>query len=254
MTAGQNEWLSDLASTNSPGVKTWSKKGSCTLTPKSKPTKLTMGTGKSCTLTLKIAKSGKYSAKTSTKTLISALYSVGQKGPGGGRIFYVDMTRAEGTQYFEVACAGWSDGRCGGDDLTDPAIALFFCFVPNAGGTNIGSGKYNTANIVAACPETVIAAEVADDLVLGGQTDWFLPSSDELNALCKWALNDSINVICNDDGGDSLSLTNGGFSTDYYWSSSVQNYYFAWIQAFSNGVYGQETGDNPHYVRPIRSF
>jgi len=61
--------LSAVASTNSRGVKTWSKKGSCTLTPKRKPTKFTMGSGVSCTLTLKIAKSGNYPAKTSTKTL-----------------------------------------------------------------------------------------------------------------------------------------------------------------------------------------
>ena len=69
MTPGQVKSLSDIATSNSPGVKTWSKTGSCTLSPKSKPTKLTMGTGASCRLTLKIAKSGNYPAKTSSKTI-----------------------------------------------------------------------------------------------------------------------------------------------------------------------------------------
>ena len=55
LTAGQVKSLSAVAKTNSPGGKTWSKKGSCTLTPKSKPTTLTMGSTGSCTLMLKIA-------------------------------------------------------------------------------------------------------------------------------------------------------------------------------------------------------
>ena len=86
LTAGQVKSLSAVAKTNSPGVKTWSKKGSCTLTPKSKPTKLTMGSTGSCTLTLKIAKSGKYPAKTSTKTITRSLTDVlgrATKAPAG---------------------------------------------------------------------------------------------------------------------------------------------------------------------------
>ena len=86
LTAGQVKNLSAVAKTNSPGGKTWSKKGSCTLTPKSKPTKLTMGSTGSCTLTLKIAKSGKYPAKTSTKTITRSLTDVlgrATKAPAG---------------------------------------------------------------------------------------------------------------------------------------------------------------------------
>jgi plastocyanin len=67
--AGEAKNLSAVVSTNSPGVKTWSKNGSCTLTPASKPTKLTMGSTGSCVLTLKIAKSKNYPAKSSSKTI-----------------------------------------------------------------------------------------------------------------------------------------------------------------------------------------
>ena len=45
LTAGQVKSLSAVTSTNSPVVKTWSKEGSCALSPKSKPAKLAMGTG-----------------------------------------------------------------------------------------------------------------------------------------------------------------------------------------------------------------
>lgn len=73
--AGEARNLSAVVSTNSPGVKTWSKKGSCTLTPASKPTKVTMGSTGSCLLTLKIAKAKSYPAKSSTKTITLAISS-----------------------------------------------------------------------------------------------------------------------------------------------------------------------------------
>ena len=69
LTLGQVRSLSAIAISNSNGVKTWSKTGSCVLSPKSKPTKLTMGTGGSCTLKLKIDESGQYPAKISTTTI-----------------------------------------------------------------------------------------------------------------------------------------------------------------------------------------
>ena len=45
MTPGQVKSLSDVATSNSRGLKTWSKTGSCTLSPKSKPAKLALDTG-----------------------------------------------------------------------------------------------------------------------------------------------------------------------------------------------------------------
>jgi len=72
LAAGESKNLSAMVSTNSPGVKTWSKTGTCTLTPTKKPTKLTMGSKGSCVVTLKIAKSKSYPAKSSRKTLTLA--------------------------------------------------------------------------------------------------------------------------------------------------------------------------------------
>ena len=239
LTAGQVKSLSAIATTNSTGVKTWSKTGSCTLTPKSKPTKLTMGTGQSCTLTLKIAKSGNYSAKTSSKTIILALYGVGDTGPAGGTIFYVDLTRSAGSQYFEAACAGWYDGTCGGNDLNDPTLAWGNSplAISGADGTAIGDGEQNTTDIVTCCAETWRAGTDAYDLVLGGQTDWFLPSKDELNQMYV-----QINAI-------------GRFLSRLYWSSSeVDGGYFAWMQAFYNGSQGIWLRGVQIYVRPVRSF
>ena len=291
LTAGQVKSLSAVATSNSSGVKTWSKTGSCTLSPKSQPTQLTMGTGASCTLTLKIAKTSKYPAKTSTKTITrkssttttvarttttvapttttlaptttttvaltcatGGSCDVGDTGPGGGIVFYVDLTRPAGSQYFEAACAGWSDRVCGGD-LTDPRAGWGCAMTLITGlGIAIGTGAQNTTDIRNGCPDADIAAKVADGLVLGGQIDCFLPSQGELNALCKWAYGDTVNAVCNNGGYGDFSLTNGGFSTDNYWSSSEVDDYYAWPQDFYAGGQLGNPKDGTFYVRPVRAF
>jgi hypothetical protein len=250
LTAGQVKILSNVATTNSPGVKTWSKTGSCTLSPTSKPTTLTMGSTGSCTLTLNIAKSGNYLAKTSTKIITQkpcangGVCAVGDRGPGGGIIFYKDLTRAAGSQYFEAACAGWSDGTCGGSDLTDPT-AVWGCFgtlIAGADGRAMGTGEQNTKDIVTGCTTAGIAAKVAKALVLGGQSDWFLPSKNELNQM--YIRRTAI----------------GGFSPDVYGSSSEESspgsvdINYAWVQYFSIGFQEWYRLNFTFYVRPVRAF
>ncbi len=195
--------------------------------------------------------------------------ALGDTGPGGGRIFYKDLTRAAGSQYFEVSCLGWSDGTCGGSDLEDKA-AEWGCYkksIQGADGTAIGTGEQNTADIVYRCAERNIAAKFADDLVLGGYNDWFLPSKDELNALCKWAYNDTVNQFCQDDddqGSFSLRyniffLPNEDAVKYYYWSSSEYDGDRAWKQNMLNDKrhgYAKTCGDFcviPRF-RPVRSF
>ena len=235
--AGQAKNLSNVASTNSPGVKTWSKTGSCVLSPKSKPTKLTMGSTGSCTLTLKIAKSGNYLAKTSSKTIILALYGVGDTGPGDGKIFYVDMTRAVGSQYFEAACAGWLN-NC--DGMTADPTADWGCngeSIIFADATAIGTGEGNTKWIVDGCSDPAgFAADLAADYSNSGESDWFLPSKDELKKLY-------IN-----------RASVGGFSTDDYWSSSELVDGGAWSQYFTGGNQGNYNKDSTLNVRPVRAF
>jgi hypothetical protein len=76
-----------------------------------------------------------------------------------------------------------------------------------------------------------------------GYTDWYLPSKDELIEM--------YNTIGN--GGPEGNI--GGFSNNFYWSSSENNYSGAWIVPFNNGYtnyvgYKNET----HRVRVIRAF
>lgn len=174
---------------------------------------------------------------TTTTTLAPvALYQVGQDGPSGGKIFYVDMNRAEGSRYFEMACAGWSDGICGGSSLSDPRLTWGCRNSSISTGTAIGTGEANTIAIVAGCSTTIIAARKASLLVLGGYDDWFLPSKSELNQMC---LNRGV-----------LGLTSFDFL-----SSSQQSSTHAWAQYAANpcGSYTANKATET-LVRPVRSF
>jgi hypothetical protein len=201
---------------------------------------------------------------TTTTTTTTLAPVVGGAGPSGGIVFYDAGSVQSWGRYLEVACAGWSDGTCGGD-LTDPR-ATWGCSgtsITGADGTAIGTGGQNTTDITAivdGCQTSGIAARLANDLTLGGQSDWFLPSRDELNALCKWAFNDTANAICNNNGSGGLSLMGvGGFSTDYYWSSSESSSVnfpglFAGGQNFVGGDQNNGGKTNLYSVRPVRAF
>ena len=193
--------------------------------------------------------------------------AVGDTGPGGGKIFITPSTAGNTTgEYFEAACAGWSDGTCVASDMNVDPTAVWGCeSTPVPGGPNdywstrdrtaIGDGEQNTTDIVNGCPESGIAAKVADALVLGGKDDWFLPSKDELNALCKWAFEDIVNAVC--AGGRTYVPTrNGGFNAGPFWSSSEAEVWSAWAQNFVDGIQYDDYGkmNAALYVRPVRSF
>jgi hypothetical protein len=108
--------------------------------------------------------------------------------------------------------------------------------ISGADGTAIGTGNQNTIDIINGCNQEG-AARLCGDLVLGGYSDWYLPSKDELNKLY-------INRVAI-----------GGFANNFYWSSTEYNSYAAWIQVFGNG--NQNTEDKGYSygsVRAVRAF
>jgi hypothetical protein len=122
----------------------------------------------------------------------------------------------------------------------------------------LGTGRAATAAIIARhdagtpVAKTDYAAGVADAYTTPTASDWFLPSRDELNEVCKYARNTSQAVgaasICS---GGTLRT---GFASGYYWSSSENDAAFAWDQGFGFGNQGNGNKSYPNYVRPVRAF
>jgi len=196
----------------------------------------------------------------------TTLCAVGVQGPGGGTIVYVDSTNEmPGYDYLEVAPADASTGvawstntaHCGTAAGTDCQTAFLSDASTALDYIGLGTGRAATASIVArhnagGVAKADYAAGVADAYTTATASDWFLPSKDELNEVCKYARNTgqaaSDTTVCT--GG----ILRGGFSTGYYWSSSERNDNYAWFQSFGSGDQNNNYKYDSTYVRPVRAF
>jgi hypothetical protein len=160
------------------------------------------------------------------------LCSFGDTGPGGGIVFFDAGSTQSWGRYLEAAPNTWSGST------SDP-FTTWGCrgtSIPGATGTSIGTGRANTAAIIANCTESGIAAQLADSLTFGGKSDWFLPSFAELGMM-------NVNKVAI-----------GGFSGGLYWSSSELDAETALPQIFDNQQYDTAKDFNNGRVRPIRAF
>jgi hypothetical protein len=155
------------------------------------------------------------------------------------------------------------DGNGGGliaaptDQSTGAEWGCWSTNLSGADGTAIGTGAQNTIDIVNAncspyTPGNSIAANICANLTLGGYSDWFLPSKDELNLM--W-----INLADSDGNGFIAGPTDpnniGGFTQNFYWSSTEYYVGSAWLQYF--GSSGTQTNGGKKYtddVRAVRAF
>jgi hypothetical protein len=167
-------------------------------------------------------------------------YTIGDIGPGGGKIFITPSTVGNSTgKYFETAPVAtevsitWATG-------SNQSIA-----VSGADGTAIGTGAQNTIDIVAQSGNVAAtsAAVYCSELDFGGYSDWFMPSLGELREL-----HSSKNII-------------GDFDNFTYWSSSEVDAATAWTKVFFPSEHPDDgleqsdsTKDGGPKVRPIRSF
>lgn len=211
---------------------------------------------------------------------------VGDRGPGGGIVFYVSTSPFTSTgstcnttcKYLEVAPATWqSAGTTVANDTTyqwsnnitdgtaqDSTAGTESGFDQEKFSWKIGQGFYNTSVMkVAGATSTAQAAVLAyAGNVTAGQ--WFIPSANELNELCKYArgqLTGNVSVACDSSGTLKTGTLNdlGGFVSSLYMSSSEWWQYGARSQYFSTDGFGgnrqrQGNKDLFIYVRPIRAF
>jgi hypothetical protein len=210
--------------------------------------------------------------RTFTLTVIAVVYSVGQTGPGGGTVFYVATspfacgpTRSETCTYLEAAPSGWNTG-------SDPTKAWAVAAYREADVSGVGNDaaayndalgvglgyKNSLAIVIQNGAGTTYAAGAARAYTGGSKTDWYLPTTAELNLLCQWNRGVAPNVTTACSGGSINSATYGagaaGFVANRYWSSSERDAYFAWYQYFDGGGQGNFTKDDTTYVRPVRAF
>ena len=168
------------------------------------------------------------------------VFAIGDTGPAGGLIFYIDTADAHSWTYLEVAPASteWTSKEWGDSGTEIGGDAAL---------TGIGEGQAATAAIVAHMEGQSItgtAAQLCDGLSEGGYSDWFLPSKDELNAI--WD-----NIV---DDGTGANSGVGGFLYDYYWSSSESSSNDAWLQFFFDGSQYNPNKNIGNRVRAVRAF
>jgi uncharacterized protein len=164
-------------------------------------------------------------------------YVLGDVGPAGGLIFHVNPNHAaDGWRYLEAAPFDQSAG------------AKWGCFrreIPGARGTAVGTGKQNTADMVAACAEPGSAAALCAMLRLNGFADWFLPSRDELALMYR-----NLQATGAGDFG-----TQGVTDNVLYWTSSQQTADMANHIDFADlGRLHYDDKDFPRRVRAVRAF
>ena len=159
-------------------------------------------------------------------------YVIGDEGQAGGIIFYDKGTYTNGWRYLEAAPPstefranlGWGSANVPGTKY------------------DVGMGEKNTELIVAALKqigETGKAAQRCNDMTSGGVSDWFLPSINELNLMYQNLKQKSL----------------GGFSDNWYWSSSESNPASARSQFFGTGLLNNNYKDYVSLsVRAARAF
>ncbi len=239
--------------------------------------------------------------QTFTFTVTTALLLVGDRGPGNGIVYYVSATtfaspgstcNTNGVggistcKYLEVAPAGWNNS---GTPATDPLLTWSDNITTVTGqdmttpmtqsslkkqgvGTSeevanwaIGMGFDNTRLMKAtSTARTAVLAYAGNDFSAG---QWFIPSVNELNELCKFAngiATGVLTVACAPTISDILKTgladDLGGYCGDVYYSSSEANHLFgaewkyAWYHDMSTDYFELGSKVDGAFVRPIRAF
>ena len=196
--------------------------------------------------------------------------AVGETGPGGGIVFYV-QTQTPGTfrcgatleltcKYLEAAPANWLAGTTGDPTRSWATVGNQNTTVVGADGWDIGMGYKNSLAIVAQTGNVAAtsAAVLAREYKGNSKTDWYLPSKNELNQLCNYAWNITVSNTTNTciPPVNPPATIRSGFTagtTGTYWTSTGVATNAGFMRFWKNewNTFGKHF---PYYVRPVRAF
>ena len=163
-------------------------------------------------------------------------YKVGDVGPGGGLIFFVDyFGQYEDFNYLEAAPVDLPGKYAWGNNITT-SVTGGDGWVTRA----VGRGQANTTAIIPAYPISG-AAFAADDYSSPSynsvvKSDWFLGSLGEMKLMY-----------------DNLQGL-GGLGPELYWSSSEDTAQKAWGMYFDRDSASDTDKRGTFFVRPVRAF
>lgn len=181
---------------------------------------------------------------------------------GGGTVFCVSQT-ADTTQCITNGSGSYGLIMANVDQANSDSNSnhgMSWSSVPSTTGATSISGATNTATILEILPNDTPGNNAAwlchNYRDSEGHTDWYLPSTNELNKIYSYA--SAANLIgkgCSGSkiGGAQCLVGNGGI----YWSSNEDSGYrdLAWLQNFSNGNVNSTYKVERYFgVRAIRAF
>ena len=151
-------------------------------------------------------------------------------GSGGGLVCTVS-DQGTGVQ--------WYNGSFTGTDV-------------KAYGKGIGTGQANTTSIVTSQGTGNYAAQLCDDLVENGYSDWFLPSINELTEIYNNVT--AINITASANGGTVLPGMHNNRPYGRYWSSTEDGSNDAWTYLCGFNKPFPMSKNFPYRVRAVRAF
>jgi len=165
-------------------------------------------------------------------------YRIGDLGPAGGLVFYDKGKVTNGWRYLEAAP----------EDTSEGAVASPMAAYDQGGGAELitsNSGQENSIAIINYLGPGNYAAQLCRKLGIGGFSDWFLPSAEQLDLMYK-----------------NLKLAGlGGFAPARYWSSNFKatgasnlRQFSADVQSFSSGNRDSVSPVFKARVRAVRAF
>ena len=189
---------------------------------------------------------------------------VGDRGPGGGTVYYVSTagftcgeSLASTCHYLEVSPTDWKASTPSSANCVNPDSLNASCvwgtttpYVNTSGA--VGQGRENNRQItlnvsVLSAWATVVSRAYQG----GGKSDWFLPSQHELDELCKYA---NGKPTGNQQVGCTAGTIQSGFNNMTYWSSNDGGSGTAIAINFATGQQSFPAKTNAYLIRPIRAF